>query len=230
MDAEGVDVDRLSGQLKALAHPARLDLLRLLRRPSAPLDVVVRPRRADPNLQAERAMSRQGVDEHLRPLLRAGVVTRVEGEGPPRYVTSAQRLFALVEDLRSLTALEPEMRVDVNATLAARPAEAPLWPAAPRLVLLGGPWEGRAFPLAGPGPWSVGRSRERDVALTYDPFASAEQARVERDAEGGFRLVSEPAARNPARLNFAPLPPGEARGLRAGDIIGAGRSHLIAQL
>ncbi|GEM_PF-3538343 len=223
-----VDVERLSAHLRALAHPARLELLRLLRRPAAPAEMEVRPRRRDADLHPERAMSRQSIMDHLATLEEVGVVNRIEADGATRYVTSAQRLFALVEELRSLTALEPSMRVDVEATLANGAADAPAWTPGPRLVLLGGPWEGRAFALAGAGPWTLGRSRERDVALTYDPFASAEQARIERQG-ATLTVRPEEGARNPTRLNFATLATGAPRPLRPGDVIGIGRSHLVFQ-
>ena len=56
-----IDFERLSTYLKALAHPARLEILSKLRIPAAPSDIVVRPRRRDEGLSQERPMSRQSM-------------------------------------------------------------------------------------------------------------------------------------------------------------------------
>ncbi|MEA3201445.1 MAG: Inner rane component of cytoplasmic domain [Thermoplasmata archaeon] len=224
-----VDLERLSAHLRALSHPARLELLFQLRTPRAPADVDVRPRRRDADLSAERTMSRQAISLHLDVLEESGFVNRLDGEGASKFVVSAQRLFAVVEDLRGLTAIEPTMRVDVDATEAeGGAAVSPEWPRSPRLVLLGGPWEGRAFGLDGPGPWSVGRSRQNDITLEYDPFASSRSAGIAREG-AAFVLSSEPQARNPARVNFTPVGRGTSVPLRPGDIVGVGRSHLVFQ-
>ena len=231
MDAprDEVDFERLSQYLKALAHPARLEILWRLRIPSSPGDVVVRPRRRDAGLPAERPMSRQAIMEHIETLEAVGVVNRApSGDAGGRWVTSAQHVFALIEDLRRLTAIESTAKVDVDATFADGAAPPALWTAGPKLVLAGGPWEGRAFPLAGEGPWTVGRSKTRDVALTYDPFASAEHARFARTG-GTFSVASEPGARNPVRVNFQPLPADKTRALAPGDVVGVGRSLLVFQ-
>lgn len=219
-----IDFERLSTYLKALAHPARLEILWRLRIPAAPGDIVVKPRRRDEGLQQERAMSRQSIMEHIEHLETIGVVNRVQDEAS--FVTSAQHLFAIVEDMRALSAIETSMRVDVDATMAQPDTAATKWQAGPKLVLANGPWEGRAFALAGAGPWSVGRSPAQTVALTYDPFASGDSARLLRTGET-VMLEAVPGARNPPQVNFAPVE--KARALRAGDIVGIGRSLLVYQ-
>jgi len=221
--AEDIDFEKLTHYLKALAHPARLELLWRLRIPSAPSEIVVRPRRRDEGLSPERPMSRQSIMEHVEQLEEVGVVNRVD-EG--RYVTSAQHVFAIVEDLRILSAIETSMRVDVDATMAQPGAAAAAWSAGPKLVCVGGPWEGRAFPLAGAGPWSIGRASAQSVALTYDPYASAESARVVREG-AQWRVEPVAGARNPPRVNFAPVD--KPRALRSGDVVGVGRSLLVFQ-
>lgn len=227
---EDIDFERLSAYLKALAHPNRLELLWLLRIPLAVSDIHLKPRRKDDALSAERAISRQAVLQHLESLEEVGVVDRLpdeEGKAHRRVVNQA-RLFAVVEDMRALTAIRPSVRVDVDATMA-RPEDAQRpWPAGPKLVLVGGPWQGHVFPLEGAGPWTLGRSRGRHVSLSYDPFVSAEHALLV--AEGERRAVEQlPGARNPCQVNFAPLRKGERRALRPGDILGAGRSLLVYQ-
>ena len=224
MRQDGIDFERLSTYLKALAHPARLEILWRLRIPAAPGDIVVKPRRRDEGLSQERAMSRQSIMEHIEHLEGIGVVDRVPDDG--RYVTSAQHLFAIVEDMRGLSSIETSMPVDVDATMAKPGATAAAWPAGAKLVLVAGPWEGRAFPLAGAGPWTIGRASSQSVALSYDPFASAESARLVRDGTG-LHVEAAAGARNPPSVNFAPI--AKPRALAPGDIVGVGRSLLVYQ-
>jgi DNA-binding transcriptional ArsR family regulator len=228
---DDIDVERLSAYLKALAHPNRLELLWLLRIPTAAADLHLRPRRRDDVLSAERAISRQAVLQHLESLEEVGVVDRLPDEpgAPQRRVLNQARLFALIEDLRALTLIRPAVRVDVDATLPQPRDAQPAWPAGPKLVLASGPWEGHTFPLGGPGPWSVGRSRSQDVSLAYDPYVSAEHARIVRGEGGALAVEPAPGARNPCQVNFAPLSKGEARVLRPGDVVGVGRSALVFQ-
>jgi DNA-binding transcriptional ArsR family regulator len=220
-----IDFERLSSYLKALAHPARLEILYRLRIPATPGDIVVRPRRRDEGLSQERPMSRQSLMEHIEQLEAVGVVDRVPGASND-FVTSPQHVFAIVEDMRKLSAIEPAMQVDVDATFAGVADARPSWPAGPRLVLVSGPWEGRAFALAGAGPWTVGRATGQSIALTYDPYASGECARVVREG-GAVRLEPIAGARNPPQVNFTPV--AAARALRPGDVVGVGRSLLVYQ-
>lgn len=227
---EDVDVERLSVYLKALAHPNRLELLRMLRVPMAAGEVHLRPRRRDDALSQERAISRQAVLQHLESLEEVGVVDRLPeepGVGQRRVVNQA-RLFALIEDLRALTMLRPAVRVDVDATLARMDEPHAAWPPGPKLVLVAGPWEGHVFPLQPPGPWTVGRSRSQRVSLAYDPYVSAEHARLVAEG-GGAALEQLPGARNPCLVNYAPLAKGARRRLRSGDVVGVGRSVLVYQ-
>lgn len=228
MRAEDIDFEKLTTYLKALAHPARLEILWRLRIPAAASDIVVKPRRRDEGLSQERPMSRQSILEHIQQLEEVGVVNHVEGQ----YVTSSQHVFAIVEDLRKLSAIEPAMRLDVDSTMAPAAGKGSGsgsglgWRAGPKLVVVGGPWEGRAFDLAGPGPWTLGRAASQTVALTYDPYASSESARIVRDGTA-WHLEPAPGARTPARVNFAAID--KPRALRSGDIVGVGRSLLVFQ-
>lgn len=227
---EDIDFERLSFYLKALAHPNRLELLWMLRIPTAAADVQLRPRRRDDALSAERTISRQAVLQHLDSLEEVGVVDRLPDEGTKaqRRVVNQARLFAIVEDLRALTAIRPAVRVDVDTTMPRIEGLHEPTPPGPKLVLVGGPWQGHAFPLLGSGPWTLGRSRSRDVSLSYDPFVSAEQAVL--TAEGAGRAVEElPGARNACQVSFVPLQKGERRVLRPGDVLGVGRSLLVYQ-
>jgi DNA-binding transcriptional ArsR family regulator len=225
-----LDFERLSTYLKALSNPNRLELLWLLRIPTSIADLHLTPKRKEEGLSATRPMSRQAVAEHIEGLEAVGVIERLpETEGKAGlHVVHQARLFALLEEMRTLTAIRPSVRVDVNATMDSQAATAPDWVAGPKLVLVSGPWEGRVFALAGSGPWTLGRAGDAHVALTYDPYASSEQARITRS---GAVFALEPAlsGRNPARVNFAPLVAGKTRALRSGDVVGVGRSLLVFQ-
>lgn len=227
---ETIDFERLSLYLKSLANPNRLELLWLLRIPTSAGDIHLTPKRKDEGLSPARAISRQSVLEHLDSLEEVGVVERVpdeEGKAQLRVVNQA-RLFAVIEEMRALTAIRPSVRVDVDATLASAQQPRPEWPKGPKLVLTSGPWEGRAFPLADAGPWGIGRSRSQAVALSYDPYVSSEHARV--SSENGRHVLEEsPDARNACRVNFVALQKGERRVLAPGDVVGVGRSLLVYQ-
>ncbi|MCA1812767.1 MAG: FHA domain-containing protein [Halobacteriales archaeon] len=225
--SEDIDFDLLAAYLKALAHPGRLELLWRLRFPANPAEVEVRPRRKD-QLAPERAMSRQTVLEHLAKLEEAGVVTRVanpEG-GADRWVTNVPQVFSLVEEIRKLTAIPSAPSLDAEETMARADDHSSPWLPGPKLVLMSGPWEGRLFALQGSGPWHIGRSRSKAVALSYDPFISAEHAVLEKHG-GKYSLGVLPETRNPTRVNFAPVLQGKPRDLAQGDIIGVGRSLLV---
>lgn len=228
--AERVDAELLAEYLKALANPARIQMLTALRAPAKASDLELKPARRD-SLSPDRAVSRQTVNVHLRKLEDAGVVTRLTDPagGADRWVTNVPHLFAVVEELRKLATIPPAdvLVADPDETVAHADGHAadPSRPG-PKLIVLTGPWEGRAIPLGGTGPWSLGRSRSRDVALTYDPFVSAEHATLQR-AGDAFELAVAATARNPARVNFADVPAGSSRALAHGDVVGLGRTLLL---
>lgn len=227
LSAEDVDFDLLAVYLKALSNPGRLELLWRLRFPASSGDLTVAARRRDA-MRPGRPMSRQALDLHLAQLERIRVVSRVpnpEG-GADRWATNVPQVFGLLEELRKLTAIPAAPAVDVEETVASRGGALTAWPAGPKLVLLSGPWEGKVFELHGKGPWTIGRSRTREVALTYDPFVSAEHAALALEGKGAALKVAADA-RNPARINFVPLAPGATRELRHGDVVGVGRSLLL---
>jgi len=222
---EEVDFDLLAMYLKALANPGRLELLWQLRYPANPAELSIKPRRRDA-LPADRPMSRQTIASHLEQLEEIRVVSRLEdADAGVRWATNVPQVFALVEELRKLTAI-PSTNIDVEETVASRAGEASAWREGPKVALLSGPWEGRVFDLAGDGPWTIGRSRSRSIAMTYDPFVSAEHASLLRSS-GRYVLTIAPDARNPGRVNFTALAPGASRQLRHGDVLGLGRSLLL---
>lgn len=226
-DREDVDFELLSTYLKALAHPRRLELLWHLRAPAAAAGIALRPARKD-DLSPDRAMSRQTVEAHLEKLHEVGVVKRVpDGTGgADRWLTDVPHVFALVEEFRKLTTIPPATAAPLEETMTRTDLGMVEWTKGPKLVLMSGPWEGRLFPLQGRGPWRVGRSRSSEVALTYDPFVSADHAALHLD-RGSWRVALDQEKRNTLRVNFAPLTPGTARAVAHGDILEVGRSLLV---
>lgn len=224
-----VAYERLGQYLKALGNPLRLELLYKLRLPKRASEVAVAPRRADARYNPDRTISRQAVLEHLEVLEAIGVVSRqaTEGDGADEFVTNHQRLFAIVEEMRKLTQIRPAAAFATQETMDAPDATPAEWPRGPKLVIVSGSWEGRVFPLAGAKEaWTLGRGEGADVRIDYDPYISAENARLRR-GEKGFEVQTLPDARNGTTLNFRPLAPGTWTRLDAGDIVGAGRSLLV---
>lgn len=226
----GIEHDRLGQYLKTLGNAGRLEILEQLRVPKAAGEIRLRPRRREGGATRNRPMSRQAVEEHLEVLEAVGVIRRRPSERNGRaveeFVLHQQRLFAIVAELRQLTALRSASDTDAGATVAEEVASTGLR-RGPQLVLAGGPWEGKAFLLEPPQDrWVIGRRRGAHVALDYDPYISQENTMVTRSEEG-WRVHDLPRSRNGTRLNFAPLPKGGAAPLRSGDLVAVGRSLLV---
>ena len=227
--AAPIDYAALAEALAALAYPTRLELLDVLRFPHAVGEIRLSPLRSQAGENPERAASKQAVQAHLDKLVDVGLVrleaTPSEGRALNRYVVNAQRVYALVEELRSLSVRYAgrSASADATGTLGA-PAQAED-EEGPRLVLVHGAYEGKTFRLEGSDAWTIGRRRGLPVSLDYDPFVSVEHARVERDGDG-FRVVDLPASKNGTSVNWRPLAKGGARRLRPADVVGVGRSLL----
>ncbi|HWH08076.1 MAG TPA: hypothetical protein VNX21_02685, partial [Candidatus Thermoplasmatota archaeon] len=177
--APAPDADvRVSRTLAALASPTRVALMRALRRPRILAEIEVRPPGGPP-----RPLARQTVRQHLDTLLAAGLVVargteRDRGE-TYEFLVNHQAIYALGEEVRGLARLRPLVEPDA-ATAHGEPPERAL-PPGPCLVLVKGLDEGAAFPLApGRDAWVIGRRRDADVPLDFDPFVSGENARVTR--------------------------------------------------
>lgn len=224
-----VDHDALAESLSALAYPARLDLLEQLHVPLALSDIRVRARRGEPGLDADRLASKQATLAHLTKLKEAGLVrlgeARVQGRDVPTYAVDAARLYGVIEALRAVGARHAGWgrSADETGTLGDAPSGSTA--SGPRLVLVHGLYEGNAYPLARRGAWTIGRSKEADVALDYDPYVSAEHARVERTAFG-YRIHDARESKNGTSVNWRRIPQGGWVDLSQGDIIGVGKSLL----
>lgn len=217
----------LAESLAALAYPLRLELLEALGAPVALSDIRVRPLRHDGAGEPARVAAKQTVAAHLDKLVEVGLVTRsVEPGGGPTYAVDPQRLYALTEELRSLSVRHSGRGRTRDATGTLVQAGAPRAVAGPRVVLVHGVYEGRAYSLDAKRPSIIGRRRDADVALDYDPFVSAEHARIEPTAQG-MRIVDAPSNKNGTTLNWDAMERGGAAVLETGDVIGVGRSLLI---
>lgn len=230
------DYDKLSEYLKALSNPNRLELLYQLRFPRTASEISLTPKRNESEGNPDRLISRQAVERHLGVLedIGAVVVQRGNREGRPvdEYVVNHQSLFAIVKELEKLATIKAHATIDPQATQGAN-APAPETSVAgakgPRLILVAGVYEGRAFPLPGAGrdaAWIIGRRDGAEVRLDYDPFVSSENTRIA--FTGGRYFVEDiPTARNGTLLNYEPVPRGSRVALQNGDLVGVGRSLLL---
>lgn len=232
-----IDHDRLGEHFRALSVPTRILLLSKLQIPRTPSEIDLPPFRRDPGLREDRALSRQAVQDHLDKLVEVGLVrtraARREGQPAREYYIDEARLFTLVDEVRRLALLRAPAgggrTASRDATFAAPgrdDAEPPL--AGASLVLVSGPHEGRAYPLAGPGPWTVGRGAACAVPLGYDPFVSSENCEVRRDGDRFF-VRALPGSRNGTTVNWRLVGPDADAPLVSGDTLGVGRSLLVAR-
>jgi DNA-binding transcriptional ArsR family regulator len=229
-----VDYDGLAEFLSALAYPLRLELLDKLRYPQALGDIRLAPRRELPGARPTRPASKQAIHAHLGKLMEADLVRTdllemPEGKDQLRYVVNPPKLYALTEELRSLSVMYAGRGSIGDATGTLQGRELPDAVRGPRLVLVHGVYEGKAFPLdakaAHDGRWVIGRKRGLAVTLDYDPFVSVENAVVQAKGDG-FLLTDLASSKNGTSVNWIPLAKGGSRPLRSGDIVGVGRSRL----
>lgn len=229
----GIDYESLGRYLRVLAVPNRLVLLHKLQLPHAVADIELKPFRKAADRNPDRPLSRQAVRKHLHRLEAAGLVESRVGERDGREVTEylvhQPRLFTIVDEFKRLSRIRPAPDVAPDATAGRSTAtggRGAAVPDGPALVLVGGMFEGRAFPLEGDGPWRVGRARDVAVSLPYDPFVSGANSEIRRDGDR-LVIVDLPGSRNGTRVNWAPLDDGERRVLVPGDTVGVGRSLLV---
>ena len=225
--------------LKVLASESRLSLLSALRTPKTIDELLIPP---SPSRGVDRThgpISRQAVQRHLDVLLDAGLVKREPshrgvGRASYAYVLDHTRVFAIVEEIRALTAYESTMSSDLVRTQSGPSSPRNSWEAGPKLVLVHGVGEGRAFALReserreGHG-WIVGRSADAQVPIVHDPFVSAQNAEISH-GPGGYTVTDLRASRNGTCLNWERLGSGETAPLRVGDVLTVGRSLLLFRL
>lgn len=228
-----VDHDGLAELLSALGYSVRLELLETLRMPHALADIQLKARRRrSPEAEGAPA-SRSTVYNHLEKLEEVGLVRARSKERGGRaikmYSTDSQRLYALLEDLRRVVALHAghEEAGDATGTLRGEPRESQA--SGPRLVLVHGLYEGRAYPLTTStivgDRWIIGRKTGLPVSLDYDPYASLENSYVTQHGSQ-FAIHDNLESKNGTLVNWAPLARGGFAKLRSGDVVGVGRSLL----
>ncbi|MHB8585802.1 MAG: FHA domain-containing protein [Thermoplasmatota archaeon] len=230
-----VDYQELESYLKALGQANRLELLDALRVPRTLDEIRLNPSPGSSG-NPERTMTRQGIQNHLNKLIDAGVVTvaptdRKGKRGILEYRLAYSRLFAVVEELRALTLKPAAGPVDPFATQTLVDPVDATWADGPKLVLVHGVREGRAFALLQkdlhpPRGWVIGRAASAAVRLEYDPFVSQENAEILHQGRG-FTLLDLRSSRNGTFLNWKRLAPGAEAPLSPGDVIGLGRTLLV---
>lgn len=228
-----VDYGALAEDLAALAYPARLELLDKLRFPHSLSEVRLAARRGGDEAGEERLAARQTVQAHLDKLVEAGLVDieRIvrEGREVPTYLVSPPKLYAITEELRRLSTMYAGAGGTGDATGTLASGAAAEEARGPRLVLVHGVYEGKAFPLtsetAQEGRWTLGRRRGLPISLDYDPFVSLENAHIEKRG-GRFVLVDHAQSKNGTSVNWRLLPQAGSRVLKGGDVIGVGRTLL----
>ena len=231
--AEPLDYEKLEEYLSALAYSSRLELLHILRSPRGVQDIRVAPRRLRAGENPERAVARQTIQGHLDKLMDIGVV--LSREAPDKrgreYLVNPQRLYQIMEELRKVgtATADAPMPHDGTVDLGASRPKSP--PPGPRLLLVHGLHEGKAFPLRaedlseGRG-WVIGRKEGLPVSLDYDPYVSSENAEVVQEGRD-FRLLDLRSSKNGTHLNWRRLERDERPVLASGDVVGVGRSLLV---
>lgn len=232
---ERPDFQRLADHLRVLANPNRLELLYELRAPRKVDEIELTPERVAEGENPQRPISHQAVRDHLSRLASIDVVAtesrKREGRIVDEHVLNHQRLYAIVEEFRSLGELQAQPSVAEEETVVDERTPAAETEHGPRLVIVRGQREGRAFPLTGTTRqgdrgWVIGRKAGLPVSLDYDPFVSGENSLVTRTQEG-FAIRDLPESRNGTFVNFDRLPDGGQTQLATGDVVGVGRTNLV---
>jgi DNA-binding transcriptional ArsR family regulator len=229
---EPVDYATLAEFLVALGYPTRLELLDQLRFPHTLGEIRLAPHRASGG-SPDRPAAKQTVQAHLDKLVEVGLVrtetVEQQGRDVPRYTVNPQKVYLVTEELRRLSTRYAGrgLSADATGTLAHAPTGAPV--KGPRLLLVHGVYEGKAFPLdaasAEGGAWVIGRRAGLAVSLDYDPFISTENSVVRREGSA-YTVTDLKESKNGTSVNWEPLARGATRTLETGDVIGVGRSLL----
>lgn len=208
----------LAKALEALANPLRITILHRLATPAFM-----------PDLAQELQMTRQAIKKHLDALEAVGLIVSTPGRrGALRameYRTNPAGLFAFKEEVWELAIPADPANVPPANTL---PAAGQSQAGAGRgygLLLVHGDQPGRWFPLNTRSPNVLGRDPKVDVSIAYDAYASARHALL-RQSPGGWTLTDLQST-NGTRVNFRPVAAGETVSLRPGDLITAGKSHML---
>lgn len=231
---EDPNLDRLAEHLRVLGNPNRLKLLYELRTPRAVSELELTPETVQEGENPDRPISHQAIRSHLSKLDSIGVVATerrdVDGRIRDEHVLDHQRLFAIVEELRSLGELK-SAKSPSGETIAAEPPGHGAAESGPHLVVVRGQREGHVFALddrtlSADSGWLVGRKQGLAVSLDYDPFVSSENSEILR-TDSGFEVVDLSQSQNGTFVNFEKLPSGGSAPLEHGDILSVGRTSLV---
>lgn len=216
MEVSVDDKAALARAFEVLASDVRLDLLHRLARP-----------RFVPDLVRDTGLRRQTLSRHLEALVEAGLVRTVESRRGALPATSYQAdpggLFAFKESVLGLAVAGPP--APRHATRPAGAARTTRPPDSTGLLVVHGDAPGRWFPLDGRDSFTLGRDDRCDVALAWDPFASARHAVLRKGAAGW--TLTDLRATNPTLLNFTAVVAGATVPIVDGDVLTVGRSHLV---
>lgn len=213
------DWEGLAANLRALANPKRLHLVRYLEEP-----------RSAEEIASELGLARQTALEHLKHLVDSGIVERKPARGAHgavmEYVVNPQRLFAIHEAFGGIGIFDsttdplrhPTERLDGAATAT---TEAP----PVRLVVVHGMRIGRAIPLRGEGPWLIGRDPGSTLAIDYDPYVSGRHAEIRRNGPG--YLIADAFSSNGTLVDGKRIPRGGTMPAENGTILTVGRTTLV---
>lgn len=232
---EDARLEELADALGALANANRLRLLRWLTVPTTAGDLPLSPAEVRPGENPDRVMTRQGVRQHLKKLAKHGLVEVRREERPTgpvdAFVIHHQRVYALLEELRRVAAVSPEVRVDAMTTMDAPRRAERQRATGPRVLVVKGRDEGRTIPLvrADEAGWVIGRRPDCAISLDYDPYVSATHCEVVPQGGGTFSLLDLRTSKNGTLLNFERLERGAEAPLGHGDLIGVGASLLLFQ-
>lgn len=231
--SEPLDYDRLEEYLSALAYGSRLELLSMLRSPRAIQDIRLTPRQVRPGENPDRPVARQTIQAHLDKLMDVGVVLCRESpeKRGKEYLVNPQRLYQILEELRKVGTATADAPMPDDGTVDLGAIRRAATDGGPRLLLVHGLHEGKAFPLRrddlrdGRG-WVIGRREGLHVSLDYDPYVSSENAEVMQEGPD-FRLLDLRSSKNGTHLNWRRLETDERPALAPGDVVGVGRSLLV---
>lgn len=215
--------DALAAALKACAHPKRLRILRFATTPVSLEEIA-----------SELKVARQSAQEHLDQLLALKLVEPIRSRGDhgpvTRYVVALARVFDVYDRLGTrLGLLAADLTEDTQLHLPTTPlagrAQAAASTGAPRLTIVHGMRVGETTPLAGPGPWLIGRDPAAAICLDYDPYVSHRHAEVRRGAQG-FELA-DALSSNGIYVDWTRVPRGGVAPLANGAIVRAGKTLLV---
>ena len=209
--------ERLARSLGVLANETRLALVDRLARPAFA-----------PELEEELGLTRQALKKHLDILVEEGLVeARAARRGvfpATQYATSPQGLFGFQEDVLGLAA-PPRSSARHSTRLAQRARNAEPAPRGPALLVVHGARRGEWIPLPTSAPATIGRDASNEIALKWDPFASARHAVLHLRGDG-WRLT-DLRGKNGTWVDFEPMAPGGTMAVASGVLLGIGHSLLL---